>query len=150
MSEHDCVQENTIGKMEATITRMEKELFNGNGGLVKAVPVLSDNVKSLAQSVGELRTGISAFLKFTTEHQAESAAVERLKASRMQSWKLISIVVGVIVSMTTIFGFILNVGTKNRVELLDLKMGFKQDRVPDSTVRSVRALPLDTTKLFKR
>jgi len=100
MVAHDCIHEADIARLANSVERIEKEIFgNGQEGLSKTVPVLSDNVKDLKEINEELRKGVSAFLKF----QSEYVGMEKQKLSARQKTKImisaINGLVGIVVSL---------------------------------------------------
>lgn len=135
--------------MESIITRMDKELFNGEGGLVKSVPVLANNVEKLSNSVNELRTVMSGIKKYVFEDVGGKKKEEEIKKIRLTNFQISGIIMGAIVGLFSILGFIRSMTSAKQIDRLDYKMYFKQDKIPDSTTRSIKSLPLDTARLFK-
>ncbi len=157
MTDHHCIQERKLGEMDSTIKRIDKELFNGDNGLIKAVPVLTNNVKQLSNDINnlgndikDLRTVISGIVKYTSEDVGMKREAEDIKKARLTNFQMFGIVMAAIVGLFSILGFIKSFANDKKVDDLDFKLMFKQDRTPDSTTRSIKSMPLDTTRMFKR
>jgi len=135
MTDHHCKQEHKLGDMESKINRMDKELFNGEGGLIKIVPVLAKSVDNLNESVNDLRTVISGIKKYVFEDEGGKKREDDIKRTRLTNFKMFGIVMAGIVGLCSILGFIKSFANDKKVDDLDFKMHFKQDRIPDSTTR---------------
>jgi phage-related protein len=74
MSEH-CLHEQELGAVQNSVGRLEKEIFgNGKDGLSQTVPALSAKIDVLIDTVGDLRTAVSAFARFEAGYKAEQSA----------------------------------------------------------------------------
>ena len=145
---HHCIQEHKLGIMESSIQRMEKELFNGDGGLVKNVPVLNRNVEALTKSVDDLRTVISGFSKFTNEYEGGKHKEDEIKESSFRSWQYISIIVGTIVGLISIFGFVLALKVNNNNGRMERELYWKQDKEISPVTRGGQVgTPMDSSAL---
>ena len=131
-NEHHCIQERKLGIMESTIERMDKELFNGGGGLVKIVPVLSRNVEILTQSVDDLHNIISDLLKSNNEREGGKKEKEEIEKHSFRGWQLFSIIAGSVVSLIAIFSFVLtlsiNKKSNEKFDKVDTELSWKKDR----------------------
>jgi len=117
-----CIKEGELGELKSTVHRMEKELFNGDESIVKSVPGLAREVRTLSDNIESLRTAISGFQKFQNETIGRKDFIRSIVP-----WLAVFIA-----AFTFLFS---NAKIKNSQEYIDWKMGFKQDRIPDSTVR---------------
>ena len=147
---HHCIQERKLGIMESSIQRMEKELFNGDGGLVKNVPVLNRNVEMLTKSVDDLRTVISGFSKFTNEYEGGKNKEDEIQKTSFRSWQYISIIIGSIVGLISILGFVLalkvNSSSNKEFNRVDTELSWKKDREVSPVTRGGHSgTTMDTT-----
>jgi uncharacterized protein (UPF0335 family) len=157
MTDHHCIQKEKLGSLVHSVERIEKELFNGDEGLIKAVPVLTNNVKQLSDDINnlgsdikDLRTVISGIVKYTSEDVGMKREADDNKKARLTNFQMFGIVMAAIVGLFSIMGFIKSFVNDKKVDDIDYKLMFKQDRIPDSTTRSIKSMPLDTTRMFKR
>lgn len=154
MEEHRCIQEHKLGQMEGAIARMEKDLYNGNGGLVKNVPVLCRNVEALTESVDDLRATIKNFSTFTNEYEGGKQREEEIKKTSFRTWQYISTFIGAIVGLIAILSFVLtlsiNKQQNEKFDKVDREMYWKQDREPSPVTRGGdQGTPMDTTAIKK-
>lgn|SRR5574343_74047 len=152
MGEHNCIQERKLGAMESSIQRMEKELFNGDGGLVKNVPVLSRNVQILTQSVDDLRIAISGLAKFSNEYEGGKNKQEEIEKHSFRGWQLFSLLVGSVVSLIAILSFVLtlsiNKKSNEKFDRVDNELQWKEDRQISPITRGGQVgKPMDTTAI---
>lgn len=149
---HHCIQEHKLGIMESSIQRMEKELFNGDGGLVKNVPVLSRNVEILTQSVDDLRIAISELVTSNNKNEGGKLIKEEIKKNSFRGWQLFSIIAGSVVSLIAILSFVLtlSINKKNneKFESVDTELSWKKDRDISPITRGGQiGTPMDTTAI---
>lgn len=149
---HHCIQEHKLGIMESSIERMEKELFNGGGGLVKNVPVLSRNVEILTQSVDELKNVISDLLKSNNENEGGKKKKEEIEKHSFRGWQLFSIIAGSVVSLIAILSFVLtlSINKKNNEKFnkVDTELSWKKDRDVSNVTRGGQVgTPMDSSAL---
>ncbi len=122
MAEHECIQQHALGEIESKVNRMDKELFNGDNSIVKSMPKLTQEVRELSDNIESLRTAISGFQKFQNETIGRKDFIRGA----------IPWIAVIIAAFSFLFS---NIKIKNSQEYIDWKMGFKQDRIPDSTTR---------------
>jgi hypothetical protein len=122
MAEHSCIQEHKLGDIESKVNRMDKELFNGDNSIIKTMPKLTQEVGKLSDNIESLRTAISGFQKFQNETVGKKDFIR----------SAIPWIAVIIAACSFVFS---NAKIKNSQEYIDWKMGFKQDRIPDSTTR---------------
>ena len=149
-----CTKENELGKLQATVEMVKKEIFNGDNALSKSVPVLSMQVGELTEAVKDLRTVISGFKKFQDESTGGTTAVgKKNTVVHNKTVKTVMIVTAVISLVALVFTVFNNTYVRKinyQQQIQDLKMQFKADRAPDSTTRGgyvdYSALESDTLK----
>jgi len=129
MAEHNCMQEEKLGAMRSSGDRIEKAMFNGEGGIIKMVPVLTNEVEQLTEAVSSLRTVVSGFAKFQNEIIGSKKTIKN-----MTPW--LTIIVAILALGFTVY----NNNRVNKIkydqEYADFKLQFKQDKtIIDSTVR---------------
>jgi hypothetical protein len=117
--------------------------------LCKSVPVLANNVKHLTKSVEALRTTISGLDIFKNEIKGAEKREDEIKKTRLTYFQILGIVMAAIVG---IFAVITSVrGIVNDIRFnKQWKAEVKQGPSDSSITRSLKALPLDTIKLFEK
>lgn len=126
MNEHDCVKGEELGRLDAKVDRIEKELFNG-GGLVKTVHALAGEVNHLAETNRDLRTAVSGLNRFMDETRGSQNTFKRAAP-----W--VSISVAIIAVAITIIAKIDSNKERNKIEM---QLQWKQDRTPDPATRGL-------------
>ena len=94
-----CRKEGEIAEIQTKVMRMEKVLFDGNGGdpFVVSIPKLSQNVETLNnQTIPALQKGMSSFLKYQQAQEGKQAG--KAEAKRSTRW-MIGILITVIVCL---------------------------------------------------
>jgi hypothetical protein len=144
-----CIKEEKIGALTHSVERIEKELFNGDQGLCKSVPVLANNVKHLTNSVEALRTTISGLDIFKNEIKGAEKREDEIKKTRLTYFQILGIVMAAIVGIFAVITSVRGIVNDARFNK-QWKAEVKQGPSDSSITRSLKALPLDSTKLFEK
>jgi hypothetical protein len=96
MAEHQCNKEREVGEIYTLLKTLVKQVYgNGQEGLAKTVPQLSIKIDNLTETVAELRTSVSALVRF-------EAGYEGVQKDRFNTRQKTGIIVSGIVGFTAI------------------------------------------------
>lgn len=95
--EQYCSKEAEIAQIQTDLKLVKKAVMgNGKDGLIVTVPVLSQNVSELKDTVGELRTGLSGFLKYQQSEEGKDIAK---REEKRRTRAIVSLMIGLITTL---------------------------------------------------
>lgn len=103
-SEHPefCMNANELGKLRSEVNTLNNIVME-KGGLAQTVPVLSDNVSKLTETIGDLTTGVSGLLQFQENQLGQEKGKEMIRTRNRwligATITLLGIITGVLVGI---------------------------------------------------
>ena len=104
-----------VDNLKGDVEVLNKAVMRGNGepALTVTVPQLSKSVKELTPVVGDLKTGVNAFLQFQKEQEGyhrgkEASARKSQRLSNKNRWAIGLLVSAVVVLLVTLFTILSN------------------------------------------
>ena len=138
MNEDTCVKHGEdISSLKTSVERFNKELFNGDGGLVKTVPVLASKVEQLTETMKKLDETIQPLAKFCSETQGSNNTVKNTVP-----W--IAVLIAALTFVFTIYNNTRVNKVKEEQSYVNQKLEWKQDRAVSPVTRGAASVKIDS------
>jgi len=143
---HDLIDRKNAdlcSRIDGTVKTLTEFIATENQELRKSIDKLTDKVEKQNGSVRDLK-------EWRAKTEGKDEGVKEFKHERLTMWQLIGVIFGIIVSLTVVYGFVKSISNQAEIEELRNKMYWKQDRMPDSTVRSFKDYDITQDTVFIR
>lgn len=129
---HDLVdrkQNETYDRVENTVRALTDSIFMETQGIKKSIDDLTKTVKEQNSSVRNLK-------EWQASITGKEEGVKEFEKKRLSDWQVFGIICGSIICLIAALGFIKGMNISKQLDTINYKLYWKEDRIPDSTVRS--------------
>lgn len=129
--------------IDSTMRNLSQTILSDNQNI-------KDKLNEVKGTLEKQNGKIHGLEAWQSEQRGMSRKEENIAKNKLTTFQMFGIVMAAVVGLCSILGFIKSYTNDKKVESIENKLWWKQDRVIDSTTRSIKSLPLDTTNMFKR
>jgi hypothetical protein len=137
----DRKQNETYDRLENTCRTLTDSIFMETQGIKKSIDNLTTTVKEQNSSVKKLK-------EWKDGMEGEKVALKEVERKRLSNFQVFGIICGAIISLIAVLGFIKGMNTTKQIDLIGKELYWKADRIPDSTVRSYKMIPITEDTAF--